>query len=162
MRPGQCFPLLRHFRIQVLAESGSLSLLVPPGRGVDAAGAGGRRAAPDALVRAGPVAVLARRRVDAPRPVGRRAAPFAVLLVVAMLVLPRRRMDASAPIARRSAMPAFRAHRLVPSGFRGALYHFAASAISGACRFRRTASFTMAPFRAMSFRKMQRLSPGCR
>ena len=83
-----------------------------PSRAVDAAGAVGRRAAPDALVRAGAVTVLARRGMDAARPVGRRAAPFAAPLVIAMLVLPRRRVDASAPVARRSAMPAFCAHRL--------------------------------------------------
>lgn len=81
-----------------------------PGRAVDAAGAVGRRAAPDALVRAGAVTVLARRRMDASRPVGRRAAPFAALLVIAMLVFPRRRVDAPAPVARRSAMPAFCTH----------------------------------------------------
>lgn len=81
-----------------------------PGRAVDAAGAVGCRSAPDALVRAGAVTVLARRGMDASRPVGRRAAPFTVLLVIAMLVLPRRRVDASAPVARRSAMPAFRTH----------------------------------------------------
>ena len=56
---------------------------------MDASGAGGGGAAPDALVRAGAVAVLARGRVDAGGAIGRRAAPFAVLFVVAMLVLPR-------------------------------------------------------------------------
>ena len=91
-----------------------------PGRAVNAAGAVGCRAAPDALVRAGAMTVLACRGMDTSRPIGRRAAPFAVLLVIAMLVLPRRRVDASAPVARRSAMPAFCAHRLVSQGFRGA------------------------------------------
>ena len=81
-----------------------------PGRAVDAAGAVGCRAAPDALVRAGAMTVLACRGMDTSRPIGRRAAPFAVLLVIAMLVLPRRRVDAPAPVARRSAMPAFCTH----------------------------------------------------
>ena len=43
------------------------SLLVLAGRAVDAAGAVGGGTAPDALVGAGAVAVLARRGVDAPR-----------------------------------------------------------------------------------------------
>ena len=60
------------------------------GRAVDACGAVGGGSAPDALVAAGPMAVLARGRVDASGAVARRAAPFAVLLVVAVLVLPRR------------------------------------------------------------------------
>ena len=60
------------------------------GRAVDATGAVGGGATPDALVAPGAVAVLARGGVDAPRTIARRAAPFAVLLVVAVLVLPRR------------------------------------------------------------------------
>ena len=59
------------------------------GRAVDAGGAVGCGAAPDALVGAGAVAVLARGRVDACGAVARRAAPFTVLLVVAMLMFPR-------------------------------------------------------------------------
>ena len=60
-----------------------------PCRAMDAAGAVGGGAAPDALVGAGAMAVLASRRVDASGTVARRSAPFAVLLVVAVLVLPR-------------------------------------------------------------------------
>ena len=59
------------------------------GGGVDAAVAVGGGAAPDALVGAGSMAVLASRRVDASGTVARRSAPFAVLLVIAMFVLPR-------------------------------------------------------------------------
>ena len=44
------------------------------GRAVDAAGAVGGGTAPDALVGAGAVAVLARGRVDAPRAIARAAA----------------------------------------------------------------------------------------
>ena len=80
------------------------------GRAVDAAGAVGGGAAPDALVAAGTVAVLARRGVDTSRAVARRAAPFTVLLVVAMLVLPRGRVDASRAVARASTVSAFRTH----------------------------------------------------
>ena len=65
------------------------SLLVLPGRTVDAAGAVGSGAAPDTLVGTGAVAVLARGRVDASGTVARRSAPFAVLLVIAMFMLPR-------------------------------------------------------------------------
>ena len=64
-------------------------LLVLSGWAVDAAGAVGGGAAPDALVAARTMAVLARGRVDASGTVARRSAPFAVLLVVAMLMLPR-------------------------------------------------------------------------
>ena len=60
------------------------------GRAVDATGAVGGGAAPDALVAARAVAVLARGGVDAPRAIARRAAPLAVLLVVAVFMLPRR------------------------------------------------------------------------
>ena len=82
-----------------------------PARGaVDAAGAGRGRAAPDALVRARAVAVLARRGVNAPRTIGRRAAPLAVLLVVTMLVLPRGAVDTTRTVARRPTMSAFRTH----------------------------------------------------
>ena len=81
-----------------------------PGRAVDAAGAVGGGAAPDALVAAGAVAVLARGRVDAARAIARRAAPLAVLLVVAVLMLPRGRMDAARAVARTSAISAFRTH----------------------------------------------------
>ena len=70
-------------------------LLVLAGRAVDAAGAVGGGAAPDALVAAGAVAMLARGGVDAGGTVARGAAPFAVLLVVAVFVLPCGRMDAS-------------------------------------------------------------------
>ena len=45
-------------------------LLMPAGRAVDATGAGRGRAAPDALVRAGAVAVLARRGMDTTEAVG--------------------------------------------------------------------------------------------
>ena len=77
---------------------------------VVAAGAVGYRAAPDALVAAGAVAMLFRGRMIAARAVGRRAAPFAMLLVVAMLVLLRRAVVATAAVTRASAMSAFRAH----------------------------------------------------
>ena len=80
-------------------------------RTVDAAGAVGSRAAPDALVAAGAVAVLARGGVDASGAVARRSAPFTVLLVVAVLVLPRGGMDASRAVARRSAVSALCTHR---------------------------------------------------
>ena len=56
---------------------------------MEASGAVSGGTAPDALVAAGAVAVLARRGVDATRAVARRAAPFAVLLVVAVFMLPR-------------------------------------------------------------------------
>ena len=79
-------------------------------RAVDAAGTIGCGAAPDALVTARAVAVLARGRVDAARAVARRTAPFTVLLVVAMLVLARGRVDATRAVARRSAVSAFRTH----------------------------------------------------
>ena len=61
-----------------------------PGRAVDAAGAVGGGTAPDALVGARAVAVLARGRVEASGAIRRRAAPFAVLLVVMVFMLPRR------------------------------------------------------------------------
>ena len=61
------------------------------GGAVDAAGAVGGGTAPDALVGAGAVAVLARGGVDTPRTIARRAAPFAVLLVIAVFMLPRRK-----------------------------------------------------------------------
>ena len=60
-----------------------------PGWAVDAAGAVGGGAAPDALVAAWAVAVLASGRVDASGTVASRTAPFAVLLVIAMFMLPR-------------------------------------------------------------------------
>ena len=60
-----------------------------PGRTVDAAGAVGGGAAPDAFVGAGAMAVLASWRVDASGTVARRTAPFAVFLVIAVFVLPR-------------------------------------------------------------------------
>ena len=82
------------------------------GRTVDAAGTVGGGAAPDALVAAGAVTVLARRGVNTSRAVARRAAPFTVILVVAMLVLTRRRMDASRAVARASTVSAFRTHTL--------------------------------------------------
>ena len=59
-------------------------------RGVDAAGAVGRRTAPDALVAAGAVAMLTRWGMDTTRAITRRTAPFAVLLVVAVFMLSRR------------------------------------------------------------------------
>ena len=80
------------------------------GRAVDAAGAVGGGAAPDALVAARAVAVLARRGVNAARAVARRAAPLAVLLVVTVLVLTRGRMDAARAVAHASAVSAFRTH----------------------------------------------------
>ena len=95
---------------QHMKRLGVFSLFVPAGRAVDAAGAIRGRTAPNALVRAGAMTVLARGRMDATRPVGRRTAPLAVLLVVTMLVLLRRAVDATRTITRRTAMPAFRAH----------------------------------------------------
>ena len=83
---------------------------MPAGRAVEAAGAVGGRAAPDALVRAGSMPMLARGRMEAARAVGRRTAPLAVLLVVPMLMLARGRVNAPAPIARRSAMSTFSCH----------------------------------------------------
>jgi len=68
------------------------------------------RAAPDALVRARPMPVLARRAMRTPRAVARRPAPFAMPLVVSVLVLPRRTMRTTRTIARRIAMPASCAH----------------------------------------------------
>ncbi len=70
-------------------RQGQESLFVLPGRAVDAAGAVGSGAAPDALVGAGAMAVLARGRVDASGTVARRTAPFAVLLVIAVFMFPR-------------------------------------------------------------------------
>ena len=81
-----------------------------PGRAVVAAGAVGGGAAPDALVAAGAVAVLARGGRDAAGAVARRAAPLAVLLVVAMFVFPRRRMDTARAVACATAVSAFRTH----------------------------------------------------
>ena len=52
----------------------SISLLMPPGRAVDTAGAVQDRAAPDALVRARAVTMLARRAVNATRTATRRTA----------------------------------------------------------------------------------------
>ena len=66
---------------------------------VNAAGASGSGAAPNALVGAGAMAVLARGRMDAARAIRRRAAPLAVLLVVTVFVLVIRRMDAAGTIA---------------------------------------------------------------
>ena len=77
---------------------------------MDATGAVRGRAAPDALVRAGAMAMLARRGMNAARAVGRRAAPLAVLLVVTMLVLPRGAVDTTRTVARRPTMSAFRTH----------------------------------------------------
>ena len=91
-------------------------LLMLAGRAVDAAGAIGGRAAPDALVAAGAVAVLARWRVNAPRAVTLRTTPLAVLLVVTVLMLSRRRVNTSRAIARTSAVSTFRAHVLPPMG----------------------------------------------
>ena len=65
-------------------------LLMLPGRAVDTARAVGGGTAPDALIGAGTVAVLARWGVDASRAVARRTAPFAMLLVIAMFVFARR------------------------------------------------------------------------
>ena len=83
---------------------------MPPGWAVDAAGAVRGRAAPDALVRAGAVAMLPRRAMDAARTVGRRTAPLAVLLVVTMFVLLRRAVDTTRTITRRTTMSAFCTH----------------------------------------------------
>ena len=83
---------------------------MPPGRAVDAAGAVRGRTAPDALVRAGAVAMLARRGMDTARAVGRRAAPLAVLFVVTVLMLARRAVNATRTITNRTAMSAFRTH----------------------------------------------------
>ena len=82
---------------------------------MDAAGAVRGRAAPDALVRARAVAVLARGGMDTPRTVGRRATPLAVLLIVTMLVLPRRTVNTARAVTCRPAMPAFRTHFKLPS-----------------------------------------------
>ena len=56
---------------------------------MDAAASIGGAAAPDALVRAWAVAVLARGAVDAAGAVARRAAPLAMFLVIAVLVFAR-------------------------------------------------------------------------
>ena len=81
-----------------------------PGRAVNAARAIGGGAAPDALVAAGAVTVLARGGMDASGTITRRAAPLAVLLVVAMFVLPRGRMDTARAVACATAVSAFRIH----------------------------------------------------
>ena len=83
---------------------------MPPSGAVDATGAVRGRAAPDALVRARAVAVLALRGMDAPRAVGQRTAPLAVLLVITMFVLARRAVNAPRTITRRPAISAFRTH----------------------------------------------------
>ena len=83
---------------------------MPTGWAVDAAGAVGGRAAPNALVRAGAMPMLARRRMKAAQTVGRRTAPLAVFLVVSMLMLARGQVNAPAPVTRRSAMSAFSCH----------------------------------------------------
>ena len=85
---------------------------MPAGGAVGTAEAGRGRAAPDALVRARAVAVLARRGMGAPEAIGRRAAPLAVLLVVTVLVLLRRAVAASEAVTRRTAMSAFRTHAI--------------------------------------------------
>ena len=87
---------------------------MPSGRAVDAAGAIRGGAAPDALVGAWAVAVLARGRVDAAGAVARATAPFAALLVVAMLMLARGGMDAARAVARAAAVSAFRTHGGIP------------------------------------------------
>ena len=87
------------------------------GGAVDAARAVRSRAAPDALVRARAMAVLACRRMNAPQTVGRRATPLAVLLIVTMLVLPRRTVNATQSIACRAAMSAFRTHSQDSPGY---------------------------------------------
>ena len=60
------------------------------GRAVEASGAVSGGTAPDALVAARAVTMLACGRVEASGAVRRRTAPFAVLLVVAVFMLPRR------------------------------------------------------------------------
>ncbi len=80
------------------------------GRAVDAAGAVGGGAAPDALVAARAVAMLLRGRMIASRAVARRAAVFAMLLVVAMLVFAGGAVVTAAAVTRASAVSAFRAH----------------------------------------------------
>ena len=87
------------------------------GRAVDAAGAVGGGAAPDALVAAGAVAMFLRGRMIAARAVGGRAAPFAMLLIVAMLVLLRWAVITTATIIRTSAMSTFRAHFILFAPF---------------------------------------------
>ena len=79
-------------------------------RRIDAAGTVRRRAAPNALVRAGAVAVYLVGRVYAAMAVACAAAPLAVLLVVTMLVDLVRTVDAAMAVARAAAMPTFTRH----------------------------------------------------
>ena len=91
-------------------QSLRVSAFVSACRGVDAAGAGGRRAAPDALVSAVSMAVGFVRRVDAAVSIARASAPLAVLLVVEVLVRLGGTVDARTSVARAIAMAAFGAH----------------------------------------------------
>ena len=91
-----------------------VSLFVPACRRVEAAGAVGRGTAPDALVRARPVTVLARGGMEASGTVACRAAPFAALLVFPVFMLSARTVQASGTIAYRTAMSAFRRHNDFP------------------------------------------------
>ena len=83
---------------------------MPPRRAVGTAASVGRRAAPDALVRAGPMPMQPRGTVRAPVPVARAPAPLAMLLVIAMLMKPIRPVGTPVSITGRPAMSAFRTH----------------------------------------------------
>ena len=83
-------------------------------RRIYAAGAVRRRAAPDALIRAGAVTVYLVGGVYAAMAVACAATPLAVLLVVAMLVDLVRAVYAAVAVARAAAMPTFACHFRVP------------------------------------------------
>ena len=85
-------------------------LFVAVSRRIDAAGAVSRRAAPNALVRAGAVPVYLVGGVYAAMAVACATAPLAVLLVVAMLVDLIWTVYAAMAVARAAAMPTFACH----------------------------------------------------
>ena len=85
-------------------------LFVAMRRRIDATCTVRRRAAPNALVRAGAVAVYLVGRVYAAMAVACATAPLAVLFVVAMLVNLVWTVDAAVAVARAAAMPTFTRH----------------------------------------------------
>ena len=85
-------------------------LFVAMRRRIDATCTVRRRAAPNALVRAGAVSVYLVGRVYAAMAVACATAPLAVLFVVAMLVNLVWTVDAAVAVARAAAMPTFTRH----------------------------------------------------
>ena len=77
----------------------------------------GGGAAPNALVGARAVSVLAGRGVYTTGTITGRAAPFAVFLIVTVLVLPSRGMDTARAVTRAATVSAFRTHWFTSSLF---------------------------------------------